>query len=259
MYLNASSNDLVLINKIYNKSYTADEIGVLVFGITDTSPFDTHFISEEGVFDIARLSVRKPIEISLGKNVVTCEIYKTEVCCPEDKARCLVMGYAFYLKNDENKWLSNLNMGLDALSVNVDFGFDAISVVCSICGASIEEGCGHIRGHVYNRKVCLDKLSEINKVYDFIGVIEFTPTKSTYNFPLAPGDTVYFLEESYHDSAEITRIEVTKDDVVFYWAQYEYGPDTTELWDEDCFSIDEIGKTVFATVEERNKARTSNI
>jgi len=80
-------------------------------------------------------------------------------------------------------------------------------------------------------------------------------TGKTIILPFMPGDTVYFLKEDYHDFAEVMRIEISKEGINVYWVQYEYGPDITEIWDVDCFSIDEIGKTVFLTSEERDNAR----
>lgn len=73
-------------------------------------------------------------------------------------------------------------------------------------------------------------------------------------FPCKVGDVVYFPKYDYHDSAVITQIEIDKEGITFYWAQYEVGVDCTELWDDGCFTIDEIGKTVFLTREEAEKA-----
>lgn len=83
-----------------------------------------------------------------------------------------------------------------------------------------------------------------------------TKKRYTITLPVMPGDIVYFLKEDYHDSAEVTRIEISKNRIDVFWVQYEQSPDVTEIWDVGSFSIDEIGKTVFLTAEERDKART---
>ena len=72
--------------------------------------------------------------------------------------------------------------------------------------------------------------------------------------PCKAGDVVYFPKYDYHDSAVITKIEIEQDGITFYWAQYEVGVDCTELWDDGCFSIDEIGKIVFLTKEQAEQA-----
>lgn len=72
--------------------------------------------------------------------------------------------------------------------------------------------------------------------------------------PCKVGDAVYFPKYDYHDSAIITQIEIDKQGIIFYWAQYEYGVDVTELWDDGYFSIDEIGKTVFPIREQAEQA-----
>ena len=72
--------------------------------------------------------------------------------------------------------------------------------------------------------------------------------------PCKVGDTVYFPNEGYHDSAEIERIYIDENGVSFAWVQYDYGPDIVEVWDDGEFSIDEIGKTVFLTIEAKAEA-----
>ena len=72
--------------------------------------------------------------------------------------------------------------------------------------------------------------------------------------PCKPGDTVYFDNTGYHDSAEIDGIHIDENGIAFSWVQYDVGVDITELWDEGEFDIEEIGKTVFLTREEAEKA-----
>lgn len=68
--------------------------------------------------------------------------------------------------------------------------------------------------------------------------------------PCKVGDTVYFDAVGYHDSAEIDGIHIDAQGVSFTWVQYDVGVDTTELWDEGEFDSEEIGETVFLTIEE---------
>ena len=77
--------------------------------------------------------------------------------------------------------------------------------------------------------------------------------------PLKIGDIVYFPIYDGHDYGEIVEIHCIKEanggyDIIFEWASYDVGVDVTELWDDGNFSVDEIGKTVFLTREEAQKA-----
>ena len=72
--------------------------------------------------------------------------------------------------------------------------------------------------------------------------------------PCKVGDTVYFAVDNGWDCAEIDEIHIFKNDIVFEWVQYDRGYELTELWDSGDFSIRDIGKTVFLTREEAEKA-----
>lgn len=55
--------------------------------------------------------------------------------------------------------------------------------------------------------------------------------------PCKVGDTVYFPNEGYHDSAEIEEIHINENGVSFAWVQYDYGPDIVEVWDACCKTL----------------------
>ena len=63
--------------------------------------------------------------------------------------------------------------------------------------------------------------------------------------PCMAGDTVYPLNADRRFRAIIEKIEINANGLLFYWVQYDVGVDCTECWDEDLFTIDDIGKTVF--------------
>ena len=84
--------------------------------------------------------------------------------------------------------------------------------------------------------------------------MHFKPKSRIVELPCEVGQTVYFAVEDYHDSAIIDEIRITKQGIVFDWSQYEVGVDITELWDQDEFGIEAIGKTVFLSREEAENA-----
>lgn len=63
--------------------------------------------------------------------------------------------------------------------------------------------------------------------------------------PCKVGDTVYPLNADRRFRAIIEKIEINANGLLFGWVQYDVGVDCTECWDEDLFTIDDIGKTVF--------------
>lgn len=63
--------------------------------------------------------------------------------------------------------------------------------------------------------------------------------------PCNVGDTVYPLNADSRFRAFIEKIEINANELLFYWVQYDVGVDCTECWDEDLFTVGDIGKTVF--------------
>ena len=66
--------------------------------------------------------------------------------------------------------------------------------------------------------------------------------------PCKIGDTVYIPDERY--PCEIEQIIITDDFIYFEWASFERSCEMTECWNEGCFKLTDIGKTVFLTREE---------
>ena len=96
----------------------------------------------------------------------------------------------------------------------------------------------------------------VNKLIDAENLLTYCMSRleNAIVLPVKPGDTVYFDNTGHHDSAEIDGIHIDENDIAFSWVQYDVGVDITELWDEGEFDIEEIGKTVFLTPEEAEKA-----
>lgn len=86
------------------------------------------------------------------------------------------------------------------------------------------------------------------------GLADYLLANGVIVLPCAVGDTVYFGCCGYHDSAEIDGVHIDEQGISFTWVQYDVGVDITELWDEGDFDIEDIGKTVFLSREEAEKA-----
>ena len=70
--------------------------------------------------------------------------------------------------------------------------------------------------------------------------------------PCKVGDKVYIPGHQF--PSEIWEISINGDGVFANYVEYEYSPELTELWDDGDFAIKDIGKTVFLTREEAERA-----
>lgn len=70
--------------------------------------------------------------------------------------------------------------------------------------------------------------------------------------PCKVGDTVWIKGDRF--PAVIEEIRITDDGVYFAYVEYDKGYEETEVWDNGEFTLSDIGKTVFLTREEAEKA-----
>lgn len=80
------------------------------------------------------------------------------------------------------------------------------------------------------------------------------PAVDAVELPVRPGRVVWILNHRF--PAEIEEICIREDGVFAVWVEYDRSPELTEVWDDGEFDIKEVGKTVFLTVEELEKAET---
>ncbi|MBR2934892.1 MAG: hypothetical protein IKB79_04875 [Oscillospiraceae bacterium] len=71
--------------------------------------------------------------------------------------------------------------------------------------------------------------------------------------PCKVGDTVYISGHEY--AAQIDEIVIKANGgITFFWLEYDRGPELEELWDYGEFTPEDIGKIVFLTREEAERA-----
>ena len=70
--------------------------------------------------------------------------------------------------------------------------------------------------------------------------------------PCKVGNTVYISGERY--PCKIEQIVIDNVNIYFVWASYTRSYELAECWNEGDFDIYDIGKTVFLTLEEAEKA-----
>ena len=72
-----------------------------------------------------------------------------------------------------------------------------------------------------------------------------------------PGDEVWVEGQnrvSIIDQVILGKTDKGEIDVLYTWSNYDYSPDLTEVWDDGEFTPEDIGKTVFNSLEEYKKA-----
>jgi hypothetical protein len=79
----------------------------------------------------------------------------------------------------------------------------------------------------------------------------------TIELHFTPGDECYVKGQTrtcYIDQVIISKKNNGEPDITYTWYNLDFGVDVTELWDEGDFSPEDIGKTVFTSIEEYQKA-----
>lgn len=74
--------------------------------------------------------------------------------------------------------------------------------------------------------------------------------------PCKIGGTVWIKGDKF--PAEIEEIRITDEGIYFAYVEYDRGYEETEVWDNSEFTLSDIGKTVFLTREEAEKALEGN-
>ena len=72
--------------------------------------------------------------------------------------------------------------------------------------------------------------------------------------PCKVGDTVWIKGDRF--PAEVLATSLDEEGLFFEYVEYDRGYEITEVWDSGNFSADDIGKTVFLTRAEAEKALT---
>lgn len=74
----------------------------------------------------------------------------------------------------------------------------------------------------------------------------------TVSLQYMPGDECWVRGQSR--ICFIESITLDEQGITYNWCNYDYGIDCTEVWDDGYFTSEDIGKTVFDSLEELEKA-----
>ena len=88
--------------------------------------------------------------------------------------------------------------------------------------------------------------------------------KVNLDIPISVGDSIFFCDEQ-RSEARVVEIHITYVDyssepnIEIEWAQYDVGPDITELWDEGEVNLSQLGTEFWLTYEDMLKANKAKL
>ena len=169
----AAAEDLALINRLSKTELGAEQVYVFTVRLCDNEVdrdferFDSEALERLGELLVGRSGLFDHQWSARGQ---AARLYKTEVV-REPAARTeagdeyrWLKGWAYLLRTERNADLIAEIEGGSKKEVSVGCG--AGRSVCSICGAE-DGGCGHVRGQVYDGKLCFRELRDVTDAYEW--------------------------------------------------------------------------------------------
>lgn len=169
----AAAEDLALINRLSKTELGAEQVYVFTVRLCDNEVdrdferFDSEALERLGELLVGRSGLFDHQWSARGQ---AARLYKTEVV-REPAARTeagdeyrWLKGWAYLLRTERNADLIAEIEG--GIKKEVSVGCGAGRSVCSICGAE-DGGCGHVRGQVYDGKLCFRELRDVTDAYEW--------------------------------------------------------------------------------------------
>ncbi len=167
-------NDLKKINELTRREFGEEELYTFPVTLCDNEiDRDGEAFSNAALEQMKKLFVGKTgiFDHDPKGNNQTARIYDTEVITENEKLTSygepykFLRGKAYTVRTDENK---SLIAEIDAgIKKEVSVSCSAAKRICSVCGASAESGCEHIKGRVYDGKSCYHILDDITDAYEW--------------------------------------------------------------------------------------------
>ena len=167
-----TAQDLELIGALARRALGAEEVYTFSVRLCDNE-IDRDFerFTTQTLEELAPLFVGKAgiFDHQWSAKGQAARIYRTEVVRePGEMTRagdgyCWLKGYAYMVRTDSNRDLIAEIEG--GIKKEVSVGCSVKHSVCSICGA--EGGCRHVRGQVYDGKLCFTELRDPTDAYEW--------------------------------------------------------------------------------------------
>ena len=171
--LEITEADLALINRFSKTELQAEQVYVFALRLCDTEVdrdferFDAQALERLGELLVGKSGIFDHQWSALGQ---TARIYRTEIVEEPavrteagDSYRWL-KGWAYLLRTEKNgDLIAEIEGGIKK---EVSVGCSAARSVCSICGAE-NGGCAHVRGQVYDGRLCFAELKDVTDAYEW--------------------------------------------------------------------------------------------
>ena len=168
-----AAEDLALINALAKAELTAEQVYVFTLRLCDNEVdrdferFDGEALERLGELFVGKSGIFDHQWSALGQ---TARIYRTEIVEEPavrteagDSYRWL-KGWAYLLRTEKNgDLIAEIEGGIKK---EVSVGCSAARSVCSICGAE-NGGCAHVRGQVYDGRLCFAELKDVTDAYEW--------------------------------------------------------------------------------------------
>ena len=166
-------NDLTKINELTRREFGEEELYTFPVTLCDNEIDRDGEVFTDGALEKMR-------ELFVGRtgifdhdpkgNNQTARIYDTEVITDPEKLTSYgvpykyLRGKAYAVRTDENK---SLIAEIDAgIKKEVSVSCSAAKRICSVCG-NADGGCEHVKGRVYDGKLCYHMLDDITDAYEW--------------------------------------------------------------------------------------------
>ena len=171
--LAVSQEDLDLINQVAKSPLGAEQVYAFSVRLCDNEVdrdferFDNEALERLGELLVGKSGIFDHQWSALGQ---TARIYRTEIVEEPavrteagDSYRWL-KGWAYLLRTEKNgDLIAEIEGGIKK---EVSVGCSAARSVCSICGAE-NGGCAHVRGQVYDGRLCFAELKDVTDAYEW--------------------------------------------------------------------------------------------
>lgn len=172
---NTTEQDMALVNSYARRELTPEEVYLFSAALCDND-IDRDFerFTTESLFRLEKLFVGKtgildhnPSAKNQVARIISCNVEPVpgEITAAGDQLYRL-MARAYILRTEENR---DLIASIDAgIIKEVSVGCSINQTICSICGQDYRSPmCSHIKGRVYDGKICYGNLTEPTDAYEF--------------------------------------------------------------------------------------------
>lgn len=169
----ATAEDLALINRLAKTELRAEQVYIFAVRLCDNEVdrdferFDSEALERLGQLMVGKSGIFDHQWSAQGQ---TARIYRTEVVREMgtvteagDEYRWL-KGWAYLLRTEKNgDLIAEIEGGIKK---EVSVGCSVGRSVCSICG-ELDGGCAHVRGQVYDGRLCFMELKDVMDAYEW--------------------------------------------------------------------------------------------